>query len=131
MLKSFHSWYPFDNYFLACCLAIHNVFGIKFWRMLLATLRLKYMANISSYICFLGWMKIQKIQSWELFIDHVFSLHDLQMGKLRPRRVQWFSIWCVWLRVWVFKAGGSGPDPPLLSCVTLRNLHERSTNFIC
>ena len=71
MLKSFHSWYPFDNYFLACCLAIRNVFSITFWRMLLATLRLKYIANISSYIRFLGWMRIQKIQSWELFIDHV------------------------------------------------------------
>lgn len=39
--------------------------------MLLATLRLKYIANISSYICFLGWIRTEKIQNWDLFIDRL------------------------------------------------------------
>lgn len=71
MLKSCHSWYQFDNYLLAGCLAICNVFSSKCWRMLSATLRLKYTANISSYICFLGWTGTQKIQTWKLLSDHL------------------------------------------------------------
>ena len=51
-------------------------------------------------------------------------------GNWDPERFSGFQFGvCGW--VWVLKADGSSPDPPLLSFVTLRNLHERSTNFIC
>lgn len=53
-LSRFHSCCQLGNPLRAGCLALCNVFHITFWKMVSATLRLKYVANVSCYICLLA-----------------------------------------------------------------------------
>jgi hypothetical protein len=131
MLKSFHSWYQFGNYLLAGCLAIFNVFHIKFWRMVLATFRLKYISNISSYICFLAGFELKNSELETIYWSSGSASSVHGWGNWL-RRVLGLTVWGV-AKSWSFEVGGSSSlnsALPLLSHEPLRKLYKLSTNLI-